>query len=79
MNWVAIIIAVLVNMALGALWFSPLLFDLREPGLDHLRHQTRWERLRRLESDGAGAQVVGLQLAGVLADETAGAAVQSAV
>ncbi|HEY8806331.1 MAG TPA: DUF1761 domain-containing protein [Candidatus Limnocylindria bacterium] len=26
MNWVAIIIAVLVNMALGALWFSPLLF-----------------------------------------------------
>ena len=26
MNWVAIIIAVVVNMALGALWFSPLLF-----------------------------------------------------
>ena len=26
MNWIAIIVAVLVNMALGALWFSPLLF-----------------------------------------------------
>ena len=26
MNWIAIIVAVVVNMALGALWFSPLLF-----------------------------------------------------
>ncbi len=26
MNWVAIVIAVIVNMALGALWFSPLMF-----------------------------------------------------
>jgi hypothetical protein len=26
MNWVAIIVAVVVNIALGALWFSPLLF-----------------------------------------------------
>ena len=26
MNWVAIIVAVVVNMALGALWFSPMLF-----------------------------------------------------
>jgi len=27
MNWVAIIIAVVVNMVLGALWFSPMLFS----------------------------------------------------
>ncbi len=27
MNWIAIIVAVVVNMALGALWFSPLLFS----------------------------------------------------
>lgn len=29
MNWVAVIIAVVVNMALGALWFSPVLFQKR--------------------------------------------------
>ena len=27
MNWVAIIIAVVVNIVLGSLWFSPLLFQ----------------------------------------------------
>ncbi|HEV2011036.1 MAG TPA: DUF1761 domain-containing protein [Candidatus Limnocylindria bacterium] len=26
MNWIAIIVATVVNVALGALWFSPLLF-----------------------------------------------------
>ena len=29
MNWVAIIVAVVVNIALGALWFSPVLFQKR--------------------------------------------------
>lgn len=29
MNWVAIIVAVVVNMVLGALWFSPVLFQKR--------------------------------------------------
>ncbi len=27
MNWVAIIVAMVVNMIIGALWFSPLLFQ----------------------------------------------------
>jgi len=27
MNWVAIIVAVVVNMVIGSLWFSPLLFQ----------------------------------------------------
>ncbi|HUQ40891.1 MAG TPA: DUF1761 domain-containing protein [Candidatus Limnocylindrales bacterium] len=27
MNWVAIVIAVVVNMILGSLWFSPMLFS----------------------------------------------------
>jgi hypothetical protein len=27
MNWIAIVIAVVVSMALGALWFSPMLFQ----------------------------------------------------
>jgi hypothetical protein len=34
LNWVAIIVAVVVNMVLGALWFSPMMF------------QTRWMALR---------------------------------
>ncbi len=29
MNWVAIIVAIVVNMVLGALWFSPVLFQKR--------------------------------------------------
>jgi hypothetical protein len=29
MNWVAIIVAMVVNMVLGSLWFSPVLFQKR--------------------------------------------------
>ena len=29
MNWVAIIVAMVVNMVLGALWFSPVMFQKR--------------------------------------------------
>ncbi len=29
MNWVAIIVAMVVNMVLGALWFSPMMFQKR--------------------------------------------------
>jgi hypothetical protein len=43
MNWLAIIIATVVNMVLGSLWFSPVLF------------QKRWMALRV----GAGASSLG--------------------